>query len=43
VWQEDVVSVAKSINERLDKVNAPAAGPSHVGQASDQPDLLEDL
>jgi len=39
VWQDDLVSVAKFINERLDKVNAPAAGPSHVGQASDQPDL----
>ena len=39
MWQEDSVSVAKFMNGCLDKVYAPAAGPSHDGQASDQPDV----
>ena len=38
-WQKDLVSVDRFINECLDKVYAPAAGPSHDGQASDQPDV----
>ena len=28
MWQEDLGNVAKYIDERLDKVYAPAAGPS---------------
>ena len=36
MWQEDLVSVANFINECLDKVYAPAAGPSHDGRASAQ-------
>ena len=41
IWQEDLVSVAKFIDVCLDKVYAyaPAAGPSHDGQASDQHDV----
>ena len=36
---EDPVSVAKFINECQDKVYAPAAGPTHDVQASDQPNV----
>ena len=35
----DIVSVAKFINVNLDKAYVPAAGPSHGGQASDQPNV----
>ena len=37
IWQENLVIVAKSIDECLNncKVSAAAAGPSHGGQASD--------
>jgi len=35
------MSLAKYIDECLDKVYAPAAGPSHDGQASDQPEVAE--
>ena len=34
-----LVSVAKLTNECLNKVFAPAASPSHKGQASDQPNM----
>ena len=34
MWQEDLVSVANQTRS-----SAPAAGPSHDGQASDQPNV----
>ena len=39
VWQQDLVSGAEFIPECLDKICAPVAGPSHDGQAPDQPNL----
>ena len=43
MWQEDVVSVAESINECLKKVHVSAAGPSLHGQASISPMWLEEM
>jgi len=33
MWQEDLVNVTKLITKCLDKIYAPAAGPSHISQA----------
>ena len=41
VWQEDLGKVAKLISECLDKFYAAAAGLSHDGQASDQPEVAD--
>lgn len=39
MWQEDLVSDAEFINECLEKIYAPAAGPYYDGRAFDQPDM----
>ena len=41
MWQKDLSSVAKFNHHCLNKVNILAAGPSHDGQASDQPYVAE--
>lgn len=43
MWQEDVVSVAKPIDECLTKVHVSAAGPFLHGQASISPMWLEEV
>ena len=43
MWQEDVISIARLINEYLKKVHVSAAGPSLHGQASISPMWLEEM
>ena len=39
MWQDDLVGLAKFVNDCLNKAYNAAAGPSPDGQASDEPDV----